>query len=759
MKPIPENGTGNVTLTPSSAPRTRCNGLEVLRLRPCFSAPLRMTVFGRRARISFAPSARGVRVLLATTTFAAELPVIRLDTIFPPGGQAGSEVEVTIAGADLDEAKELHFSTPGVTAEAKDKKFVVKIAPDVRPGIYDVRVSGLLGISNPRAFVIGDLPQITEPSTNNKSEAATEVALDSTVSGTATPAIADYFKFTAKKGQRVLITCAAPEIDSRMTPVLTVLDANARELDSARHGGLLDFTAPADGSYLLKLHDLAFAGGGEYFYRLALTTGPHIDFIFPPCGKPGAKEKFTLYGRNLPGGAPANLAGYDGKPLEKLEIEIEVPTVGDPRVDGLSNPAAATIDGFSYRLPSPHASNPVFIGFTNEPVVTEHEPNNKPGEAQKLTPPCEVAGQFFPAGDVDFYTFDAKKGDVWWIEVISERLDLPTNPFLLIQRDTADVQEAYGAETNIGGVRFNTSSNDPALRFEAKEDGTYRIKVCDLFGNARNDPRNVYRLAIRKESPDFRLMTVAEPPPEKKDDRKVEPYAALLRADGSTAIKVVAFRQDGFAGDIELNAEGLPEGVTCAPVKLLAGTNEASLLLTSCEKPARWAGAIRIVGKAKIGDSDVTHEARGGAVRWTVADASAEAARPRLTRDIALAVSAAESAPVSVAATEDKCWEIAAGGKIDIPLKITRRGDFKEALKLKAMGAPGIEPAKEVDVATNATTATATIDLAAAKIPAGEYTVHFEAQTKGKFRGKDVTTTIYSAPIRIAVQTAPAKSP
>jgi len=202
----------------------------------------------------------------------------------------------------------------------------------------------------------------------------------------------------------------------------------------------------------------------------------------------------------------------------------------------------------------------------------EHEPNSKPGEAQKLTLPCEVAGQFFPAGDADFYAFDAKKGDVWWIETISQRLDLPTNPFVLIQRDT-DAQEVYAADTNVGGIRFSTVSSDPVVRFEAKEDGTYRVKVSDLFGNSRNDPRNIYRLIIRKESPDFRLVALAEPPPEKKDDRKAEPYSTLLRADGTNAIKVVALRRDGFAGEIELHAEGLPAGVTCQPTKIAAGAN------------------------------------------------------------------------------------------------------------------------------------------------------------------------------------------
>ncbi|HSI14728.1 MAG TPA: PPC domain-containing protein [Chthoniobacter sp.] len=691
--------------------------------------------------------------------WAAELPVIRLDTVNPPGGKAGSEVEVGITGADLDEAKELHFSNPGITAEPKDKRFVVKIAPNVPPGIYDVRATGLLGISNPRAFVVGDLPQTTKTGANSTPETAIELPVDSVIAGATTASAADYFKFTAKKGQRVLADCDAAELDSRLSPVLTFLDGAGHELGTSRRGGLLDFVVPADGTYLLKVHDLAFAGGADYFYRVALTTAPHIDFVLPPSGKPGEKGKFTLYGRNLPGGVPANVKGDDGQPLDKVEAEIDVPTAGDPHVDGLSNPAAAAVDGFSYRLSSPHASNAVFIGFANEPVVVEHEPNSKPGEAQKLTPPCEVAGQFFPAGDADFYTFDAKKGDVWWIETISQRLDLPTNPFVLIQRDTADVQEAYGADTNVGGIRFSTASNDPVVRFEAKEDGTYRVKVSDLFGNSRNDPRNVYRLIIRKESPDFRLVALAEPPPEKKDDRKADPYSTLLRADGTNAIKVVALRRDGFGGEIELHVEGLPAGVTCQPTKIAAGATEGIVLLTSCEKPERWAGSIRVIGKAKVGDKELTCEARGGAVAWTVADANVDAVRPRLTREIALAVSAAEPAPVSVAATEDKRWEIPAGGKIEIPLKVTRRGEFKEALKLKPTGAPGLEAAKEIDVAAGATTTTATIDLAAAKIPSGEYTVYFQAQTKGKFRGKDATTTIYSAPIRLAVQPASPKQP
>ena len=45
----------------------------------------------------------------------AQLPTARLLSVFPPGGAAGSSVEVTVAGSDLDEAAALVFSDPRVT--------------------------------------------------------------------------------------------------------------------------------------------------------------------------------------------------------------------------------------------------------------------------------------------------------------------------------------------------------------------------------------------------------------------------------------------------------------------------------------------------------------------------------------------------------------------------------------------------------------------------------------------------------------------
>ena len=681
----------------------------------------------------------------------ADLPAVALTAVTPPGGKAGSEVEVALTGSDLDEAKALHFTHAGITAVVKEKKFLVKIAPEVPAGIYDVRVSGKFGISNPRAFVVGDLPEAAEAKANDTAETAADVAAGSTFNGTISAANADYLKFSAKQGQRLFIECLAHQIDSRLTPVLAVLDANRREIAASRRGGFLDFTAPTDGDYFVEVHDLTYAGGPEFFYRVSLTRAPRLDFVFPPSGTRGTKQTFSLYGRNLPNSSPAGFTAEDGKPLEKIEVGIDLPNEPQFACDALTGPSAGAVDGFPYRLQTAGgASNPVFISFAGTTPLLEHEPNN--AEAQKVTPPCEIAGQFYPANDRDIFIFDAKKGETYTIEVVSERLGAGTNPFILIQRDKADVQEVYRSPNDAGGKRFSTVTNDPAARLEIKEDGSYRVQVRDLFGTTRSNPRNVYRLLIRKETPDFGLVALSEPQPVNSETRKAPPRALVFRPGETCPIRVVALRRDNFAGEIELAAEGLPEGVTCGASMIPAAKNEGMLLLSAAEGAAPWTGSIRITGTAKSGGAEIVRQARAGAVIWPVNDYNAEPVPARLTRDFLACVTAESPAPLSIEPAEEKVWEVAAGGKLEIPLKITRRGEFTEPLKLKVYGAPEIEKAKETDVDGKAATATASIDLTATKIPAGTHVIHFRADTKGKFNGKETPYTVCSKPIRIVVK-------
>lgn len=695
---------------------------------------------------------------LAAPHAGAELPLARLFSVFPPGGQQGTQTEVALHGVDLDETTKLHFSHPGLTATLRTNesptsvtepgRFVVSIGSNVPPGVYDVRAVGRFGISNPRAFVVGTLPELTESSSHNAFTTAMDISVGATINGRTEAGQSDYFRFTARQGQRLLVECAAREIDSRMDPVLILYDEQRRELRWARQTGLIDFIIPADGTYVLRVHDFLNQGGAEQFYRLSVSTAPRVDVVLPAAGQPGAKSRFRLAGRNLPGGQPTKLRSADGQPLDELVVEVELPgdTVTSQRLmtSKLLRPAAAVLDGLDYVFGAAAATaNPVLLTFAAAPVVLEQEPIDRPTEAQKLSLPCEVTGRFYPSGDRDWFTFEARKGEVFWIEVFSERLGLPTDPLVVVQRltkaDTGeekaiDVLELSDNDTNLGGQEFKTTTRDPVGRFEVKDDGAYRVQVRDLFNVSANDPSLVYRLAIRRESPDFRLVALPQPPPlTNKDSKEILLWTPVLRRGGVAPLKVLAFRRDGFTGAIQLEVPNLPKGVAALPAQIDAGANATTLWLTASEDANGWAGSIAVIGKATINGAPVVREARGGTVTWPVGDHGSQPVFSRLAREVVLAVSDAETEPLLVKAAEDKTWETCVAGRLQIPLKLFRRAEFNGNTKLKVAGLGPLEDTKEIEVDARASTATLELDLSQQKLGVGDYSFRLESQPSFKY--------------------------
>jgi hypothetical protein len=526
-----------------------------------------------------------------------------------------------------------------------------------------------------------------------------------------------------------------------------VYDARGKELatsrDFNRRDPLVDLQIPADGVYTVRVHDFVFAGGPEYFYRLAISTAPYIDYIMPPAGVPGTTGKFTIYGRNLPGGTPAEGLSIEGRPLEKLAVEIPIP--GGPATEQLNvnlmvEPESTALDGFEHRIASPQgSSNPVMIGFAAAAVVLEQEPNSAAPAAQKVSVPCEIAGQFHPRADRDYFNFEAKKGDVYTIEIISQRHNIPTDPQMIVQRvvmkdgkeTVADLQEADDLATSIGGNAFSTRTDDPVYRFVAPDDGTYRVLVTDLY--QRGSPRYIYRLSIRPETPDFRLVAVpiAPVPPQ---NNQFQPGVPLLRRGGNAWINVLCFRRDGFGGDVTISAKGLPPGVTCPDVVIGAGQNAAPLVFSAAADAAEWAGTIQVVGNSKIGDKEVVREARAGNIVWPAnQQAQNSASEARMSRNLALAVSGKEEAPYTVAVAEQKVWEMSRAGKLEIPVKVTRRGDFKGTIALAPVGLPQNMQVPNVNLDGNAAEGKVQINLPN-NVAIGTYTFYLNATSQVSYK-------------------------
>ena len=603
------------------------------------------------------------------------LPLPRLLTIMPMGGQAGQSVEVTITGENIEEVTELSFSTPKITAKpvaGAVNKFTVSIAADAAVGVYDARVMSRLGMSSVRAFSVNKLPEVVRTKANNTLETALPLAIGSICNATMTKRAVDFYSFQGVKGQAVSIDCAAVGIDSRLTPVLILADGKGADLKVNRTGGVIDFTPPADGTFVIKVSDLTYQGGERHFYRLALQKGP-----------------------------------------------------AEPQ------PQTQTVSAMSWPP----------VGLAATAPAKETEPQNK------ITLPCDIAGAFFPAADVDTYEFTAKKGETWWVEVASERLGLNTDPFVLVQQvkdgKFTDVAELYDIAppmkvTSNGysydGPPYDAGSPDVLGKFEVKEDGTYRLQVRDLFGGTRSDPHNVYRLLVRQAAPDFALAAWAVHMTLRNGDRASLSKPMALRQGDARAFEVAVQRRDGFDGEIEISMEGLPQGVSAAGLKIGKGKTYGHLILTADEKAPRGFSLAKITGKAVIGGKEVVRPVRLASMEWPVKDAKGEIPAPRLMADIPVSVTDSEQAPLSITLAENKVFEAKAGETLKIPLKLAWRNEFNgTSIKVKAYG-EGFSAIKEFDIPLKAATHELVLNLAELKITPGDYAFALQSLGICKYR-------------------------
>lgn len=630
------------------------------------------------------------------------LPAPRLLTTYPMGGQAGTTVEVKITGEVMEDVEALVFSHPGLNAVTKRddqglpvaNTYVVTIAPDCPAGIHEARVLTRLGMSSSRAFNVGALPEVVRTTANTSLETSVTLPLNSICNAFMTRQAVDHYKFEAAQGTRVVVDCAAKGIDSKLQPVLIMADEQGNDLVVERRGGTIDFAVPQAGTYVVKVHDLTFNGGQEYFYRLALQQA-----------EPGQSV---------------------------------------PRL-----PATSTVNSFSWPP----------VGLGEMAAANEVEPNNGADGIQQITLPCDMAGSFFPAADVDYFEFTAKQGEVWWVEVASERFGLPTDPALLVQQvkgegdastlvdvvELNDIPSPVKVSSNgyaYDGPPYNAGSTDILGKVEIKEDGKYRLQLTDLFGGTRNDPRNIYRMVIRQAAPDFTIVGWGMHMELRNGDRNALSKPIALRQGSTVAFEVVVVRRDGFDGDIDLELSNLPEGVTATGLKIAAGKSRGILLVSAAQDAPAGHVSATFTGKANINGEVVTRSGHMASMAWPVKDAWGEIPAPRLLADIPVSVSTSEQAPISIAAAEEKVWEVKAGESLTIPLVHVRHSEFSgPKMSLKTFG-EGFEGNAAFDVPLDADASEATLDLAKLKTAPGEYTIAFYGSAVAKYRENPEAVTV-----------------
>ncbi len=470
----------------------------------------------------------------------------------------------------------------------------VTIAPDAPPGERELRlVTRRGGASNPMAFHVGQVPEycrkpmITAPRqilgkeaqalrSRPAHEAEDRIQIPCVVNGQVASGEVNSYRFTARKGQRLVIATQARQlvpyiadaVPGWFQPVLALYDADGREVaydDDYRFkpDPVIFFEVPRDGDYVFRIFDAIYRGRNDFVYRITLGEIPFVRSIFPLGGRVGELRPVGMTGWNL-GDAVMTPPSKDAGAGVHL--------------------IAATRDGF--------VSNPVPFALDTLPEAFDKEPNNTPAGAQKITLPVIINGRMDREDDWDVFRFTGKAGDTVVVEVCARQLDSPVDSVIRLTDKTGQLLAFSDDRENLG-AGINTHHADSYFMAKLPADGTYCVHIGDA--GRKGGQEHGYRLRISAPRPDFAL--------------RVAPSSASLRIKGDASLAVFAIRKDGFAGDIKLELNDPPAGFTSAPVTLTATQTLGRIRFRASSVTTASPVILSITGSAKIDGNLVVHQA------------------------------------------------------------------------------------------------------------------------------------------------------
>ena len=534
------------------------------------------------------------RPAVAATMTGSEPPMMSSEaTAGKAAAAAGQDVATRMLVARLEKRVAEYCNRPASVALAGLVFLEVSIAPDAEPGQRELRLRTPVAVSNPMVFHVGQLPEfsrkpmlISSYQVLGKEELALRkrpanevedrITLPCTLNGQIASGEVNRYRFTARKGQRLVITTQARQlipyiadaVPGWFQPVLLLRDADGKEVaydDDYRFkpDPTILCEVPRDGEYVLGIYDSIYRGREDFVYRITLGEQPFVTSLFPIGGQVGALVTIRMKGWNLESGEIAPPA-LDAGPGIHLLVARSQGAVG----------------------------NPMPFALDTLPDCLEQEPNSTLKQAQRLTLPAIVNGRMDRPNDWDVFKFAGRAGETIVAEVFARRLDSPLDSVLKLTDATGKLL-AWNDDREDLGSGLNTHHADSYLLAKLPTDGTYCVHLGDTARNAGEE--FAYRLRISEAQPDFALHVV--------------PSSVSLRSKSSAQVSVHAIRQDGFTGPIKLSLKNPPSGFSAVPASI-SGTQEVVRLtlkttLVETAEPVD----LTIAGSARIGEDEVSREA------------------------------------------------------------------------------------------------------------------------------------------------------
>lgn len=456
--------------------------------------------------------------LIGASPLAAAQPVLK--ELAPPGAQRGKTFTLALKGERLVAGAELITTLPATLSRLAPRKdletpdsellFLVQLPPDAPVGLYPARVRTEEGLSNVLIFSVGDLPEILEKEPNNSMAEAQPIDVPTTVNGHLTAADQDFYRFSVKAHERLVLEVEARRLASAIDPAIEVLDSSGRRVafdDDAPGLGVdarVEVTFPKTGNYFVVVHDSKYSEQEITFYRLKVGSYSYAEGIFPLGWQRGKSVEVTFFGGNL-----------------------EKPVIVRTTLDAPEGTRFTSIN-----LPGPRPVGSLPFPFRVGDFPEALAPAN--GSVADLQPSTVMNGRIQKPGQIDRYKLKVSPGQKWLFRL--EAASLVTSRLY----GELSVHDSLGKSLKTEDVGEGA---DPQLAFTVPD----KVQEVTL---AVQDLRNLggpafgYRLLALPQSSDFSL-------------RLLTPYVNVP-ITGTTMIGVLAQRY-GYDGPIRLSIPKLPE--------------------------------------------------------------------------------------------------------------------------------------------------------------------------------------------------------
>jgi hypothetical protein len=407
-------------------------------------------------------------------------------------------------------------------------------------------------------FAVGTLPETVESEsllaekerseklTNDKPVSAEKLTVPVTVNGTLVGPDQDYYRFTARAGERLVFEVDARRAGSAIDPVVRIMTPTGRELavnnDAASSGvdARAEVAFSQAGEYLVLVHDAKFSDQDQNFYRLKIGSYPYAESIFPLGGQRGKTVDVSFTGGNL----TAPVVTKAALPSDKRTAYFPIAVPGSPSLPFLLR--LGDLPELLEPQPPPAAS-PIRL---SSGLASSGKGSSQPaGRVVDLPASTVMNGRISRPGEVDRYRVAVKPGEHWAFEVEAASLGVSKLLGVLAVYDGVTSKRLalaeLGPEAGTNPFSFENSRNevDPRVSIRIPE-GVDHVFVSleDLL--RRGGTSFGYRLTAFPHPPDFTVELLT-------------PYVNLPE-NGTAAVEVLVGRR-GYDGPIRLVIPDLPE--------------------------------------------------------------------------------------------------------------------------------------------------------------------------------------------------------